>query len=91
MSLRRNRLSVPISALVQQQPLDKAGEPRPTLRLLAAYDADGDGDHDLMIHSIPSQVLYFVENEGGALAGPVIAAMVAGPGIAVGAPPLPGR
>ena len=56
-----------------------------------AYDADGDGDHDLMIHAIGSQILYFVENEGGSLAAPVIAAMIEGSGIAVGAPPLPGR
>ena len=58
---------------------------------LDAYDADGDGDHDLIVHAFRSQLLCFVENEGGALAAPVIAATIAGPGIAVGAPPVPGE
>jgi hypothetical protein len=53
--------------------------------------SDADGHHGRMIHSLDSQLLYFVENEGGALAAPVIAATVAGPGIAAGAPPLPDR
>jgi hypothetical protein len=56
-----------------------------------AYDADGDGDHDLMIHSLNGQTLHFVENADGTLAAPVVVATVAGLGIAVGAPPLPGR
>ena len=56
-----------------------------------AYDADGDGDHDLMIHTLNGRTLHFVENAGGTLSAPVVVATIAGLGIAVGAPPVPGR
>jgi hypothetical protein len=54
-----------------------------------AFDADHDGDHDLVIVSSSFRVVYFVENLGGTLATPLAVANVSGSGVAMGAPPLP--
>jgi hypothetical protein len=53
-----------------------------------AFDADGDGDHDLVVAAFGPGTLSYVQNLGGTLAAPVVVASLDGPSIGVGAPPL---
>ena len=53
-----------------------------------AYDADHDDDHDLVVVTIATAQLFYVENLGGSLASPVAVAPLTGFGVAVAAPPI---
>lgn len=64
----------------------------PTQTGVDAFDADHDGDHDLVIAAYRRRLVdhqfYSVENLGGTLAPPVGVAYLSGDSVGVGAPPL---
>jgi hypothetical protein len=51
-----------------------------------AFDADKDGDDDLVVAGFGTRRLYYVQNLDGTLAAPVVVDALTGPSIGVGAP-----